>query len=104
MTESRGQQQAQNFKAIRKVDDERQAKNVEIIWGMGRDELRQRYLGQQRTLAPMPSGIEGPGQIITGPLMTPPAVFSSPFVPPHGFAPHGPPPDVDTCCKCLEIL
>lgn len=92
-------QREQEAKTTRQAEDECQARNTELKWRLSREKLSNHYLSQQRTLLPMPSGVEGPGQIITGPPMTPPVGFSSPFTHSLRSAPRGPPPGTDTSCK-----
>ncbi|KAF2623530.1 hypothetical protein BU25DRAFT_477949 [Macroventuria anomochaeta] len=92
----------QEVKATRKAEHERQARKTEYIWDLPHEELTKRYLGQQRTLLQMPSGVEGPGQVITGPPMTPPVGYSSPFACLLGSVPRGPPPGIDTSFRPRE--
>ncbi|KAH6629230.1 hypothetical protein C7974DRAFT_413045 [Boeremia exigua] len=86
----------QEFGDVCETGDVGYLNSAEFKWGLSRDELFNRYMRQQRTLLPMPSGIEGPGQIINGPPMAPPVGRFSPFACPFGLARQEPPPDVDT--------
>jgi hypothetical protein len=79
--------------------EQRQAKNAEVTWGMSPDELHQRYVGHQLTLAPMPSGLEGSGQIVTGLPLTPPIEYMPTHTHATVPAPYGPPPGIDTSCR-----
>lgn len=97
MTES-GVQRAQHVGSTREADERRQAHKTEVTWGMPREQLRQRHQAQRRTLRPMPSGVEGPGQVVEGPPMTPHRFFS-PLARAPSMVPHGPPPGINTDCK-----
>lgn len=73
--------------------------STKVIWGVSRGELSKRYLNQQRTLLPMPSGIEGPSQVIYGPPITPLSSQFSTFIGSLPPLPRGPPFGTDTSCK-----
>ncbi|KAJ4992421.1 hypothetical protein SVAN01_02130 [Stagonosporopsis vannaccii] len=88
------------YKPSHHAECDRMVHSNELMWGLSRDELSERYMSQQRVLMPMPSGVEGPGQIITRPLKTPPIVSSSPF--PQELSFRGTPPGIDTTFRPRE--
>lgn len=90
----------QQHKATYHAQCERKVNSNELKWGLPRYEFSERHMSQQHTLLPMPSGAEGPGQIVTGTAMTPP-VDSRLSSPPSSCRP---PPGIDTTCKCSELL
>lgn len=98
MTKDDGQQKAQRVKSDRAANEERQTKNAKVVWGMSRAHIGQRHQSRQQILKPMPSGIEGPGEIVQGPSMTPHRFFS--LLARHSLmAPRGPPSGINTDCK-----
>lgn len=108
MTDQGAQRQASTQKymqrpseanAVRAVHEKRQAGKIELTWGLSRQELSKRYIGLQRTLLPMPSGLESPGQVLTGPPLMPLAEYHSSIVRHFTSAPRGPPQYVKTSCK-----
>jgi len=97
MTNTGGQQRAQCVTSD-PTADERQAQNAKVVWGMSRTHMGARHQAQQQTLRPMPSGVEGAGQVVEGPVMTPRRFFS-PLARPSSMAPRGPPPGINTDCR-----
>lgn len=97
MTEN-DDQRAQNVESSREGDARRQDHNTEVTWGMAPEQLRQRHQAQQQTLAPMPSGVEGPGQIVEGPVFTSRRFFS-PLARSGTSVLRGPPPGINTDCE-----
>jgi hypothetical protein len=98
MTKGDEQQNAQRVKFDRAANEERQTKNAKVVWGISRAHIGQRHQSQQQMLKPMPSGVEGPGQIVQGPSMTPHR-FLSPLARHFLMAPRGPPSGINTDCK-----
>lgn len=99
MTDSGNQQHTQrDITSDRTVDDERQANNAEVVWGMSLAQMGQRHQGQQQTPAPMPSGVESSGQIFEGQPFNP-SRFYSPLAPPASMAPRSPPPGIHINCE-----
>ncbi|KAF1359307.1 hypothetical protein EJ07DRAFT_156209 [Lizonia empirigonia] len=95
-------QRQNEAEAVRKVYEKRQARKMELTWGHSREELSKRYIGLQRTLLPIPSGVESLGQVLTGPPLIPLAEYHSPFAQHCGSAPRGPPPNVETSFRPRE--
>lgn len=94
MTENGNQQHTKRVTSDRTTNSERQANNIKVVWGMSREHMGQRHQAQQQTLQPMPSGVEGPGQVVEGLSMTPRS-FYSPLARVLSMAPRGP-PDINT--------
>ncbi|KAF3037089.1 hypothetical protein E8E12_005135 [Didymella heteroderae] len=81
------QQYAQRVTSDRPTDYERLAESAEGVWGKFQANMHERHQGQQQTLVPMPSGIEGLCQVVTGSPVAPPTLFfpTSARAPPLGL-------------------
>ncbi len=58
--------QESHIKRTYENENARHMNSTEVTWGMSREALSNRHMSFQRTLLPVPSATEGPGQIITG--------------------------------------
>ncbi|KAF3039075.1 hypothetical protein E8E11_004683 [Didymella keratinophila] len=94
MTDTGGQQRAHHVTSDHTAD-KRQVQNAKVVWGISRTYMGARHQTQQQTLRPMPSSVEGPGQVVEGSVMTPRRLVS-PLARPSSMAPRGPPPGINT--------
>ncbi|KAJ8111266.1 hypothetical protein OPT61_g6101 [Boeremia exigua] len=95
-------QPEQDSEAARQVEDIVRTNSTELIWGMSKQSLSERYKLQQRTLLPIPPGAEGSSKIVVGPRMTPPVGSISPFAVRREHAPRRPRQGIDTSFRPRE--